>query len=456
MRRYAVASLVLVVALAGAAAALSAPAGPPGVWTKVTSGDRRNIDDVGLARTSNGVLHVLWQRRTGPIETSIVHTVVSKAGKVGGTNPVVTGLRTVDDPAVLVLPDGRLQAFFAALGDSVDESGVAGAVAPASGHRLVEAGRARIVDDDVGRTRRRSVDCDGTPAFAYSATSTLGVHIGTDAVDADLVRAAGQAVLRLRARARDRRQDGPDDPRRTTRTPKGRSGTWVRPVAPKVGKPTRAPGSVTGGKSLGVDQHVALSSRLGEQAGVYVGYCSGYPVCKSTLLWRVGGGKPLKVGGSDDVEDVDVAPGPDGRLWVMWHDGRTKQLHATRTNKAATRVGPLVTLAPPKGTSNMWKLAGEGSLGPLDVLVSATVGGALQTWHTQVLPRLQLTVKKSGKVVKLTVTDAGDPVAGADGEARRQVAEDERRRSGDCAGADGQDERNRGEGRVPAGQGNGG
>jgi hypothetical protein len=411
MRRPLVASTVLVVALASVTAALSASAGPPGVWTKVTDGDRRNIDDVGLARTSNGVLHVLWQRRTGPIETSIVHTAVTTAGKVGKTNPVVTGLRTADNPAVLVLPGGSLQAFFASLGDTTGESGVTGAIAPASGIGWSrQGGRVSSTQTSVGPVGA-ALTADGTPAFAYSATSTLGVHIGTDAADADFsVRPdkkccdyvpelatdpkTGQTVLAYYSNAR------------------GRSGTWVRPVAPKVGKPTRAPGSVTGGKSLDVDQHVALSARLGAP-GVYVGYCSGYPVCKSTLLWRVGGGKPLKVGGSEDVEDVDVAPGPDGRLWVMWHDGRTKQLHATRTNQAATRIGPLLTLAPPKGTSNMWKLAGEGSLGPLDVLVSATVGGALQTWHTQVLPRLELSVQKSGTSVKLVVTDAGDPIGGA-------------------------------------------
>ncbi len=411
MRGYVVAGFVLVSVVVGVATGLSASVGTPGVWTKVTAGDRRNIDDVGLARTSNGVLHVLWQRRTGPINTSIVHTPVTKAGKVGGTNIVLGGLRTVDDPAVLVLPDGRLQAFFASLGDSIEEAGVTGATAPGSGVGWSRQGaRVSSTQKSVGPVGA-ALTAAGVPAFAYSATSTLGVHVGTNSGEADLdVRpdtkccdyvpelatdaSNGQMVLAYYSNAA------------------GRSGTWVRTVAPTVGKPVRAPGSVTGGKSLGVDQHVALSSRLGAP-GVYVGYCSGYPVCKSTLVWRVGGSKPLKAGGSPDVEDVDVTPGPDGRLWVLWHDGKTKQLHATRTNKAATRVGPLLTVAPPKGTSNLWKLAGEGSPGPLDVLVSATVGGALQTWHTQVLPKLQLVAKKSAKTVKLVVTDVGDPVSGA-------------------------------------------
>lgn len=286
-----------------------------------------------------------------------------------------------------------------------------GAIAPGSGVGWSRQGaRVSSTHTSVGPVGA-ALTATGAPAFAFSRTSTLGVHIGTDVADADLdVRPdkkccdyvpelatdanSGQTVLAYYSLAA------------------GRSGTWVRQIAPKVGKPVRAPGSVTGGNSVVVDQHVALSSRLGAP-GVYVGYCSGYPVCKSTLLWRVGGSKPLKVGGSDDVEDVDVTPGPDGRLWVLWHDGQTKQLHATRTNKAATRVGPLLTVAPPKGTSNLWRLAGEGSLGPLDMLVSATAGGGLQTWHTQVLPKLQLVAKKSAKTVELVVTDAGDPVAGA-------------------------------------------
>ncbi len=411
MRRLIVVGTILVVALVGAAAGLSASMGPPGVWTKVTSGDRRNIDDVGLARTPNGVLHVLWQHRTGPTTTSIVHTTVTKAGKVGGTNVVVAGLRTADDPAVLVLPDGRLQAFFASLGNSIDESGVTGAVAPPSGVGWTRQGpRVSSTKTSVGPVGA-ALTADGMPAFAYSASFILGAHIGTELAAADLAlqqdkkccdympelatdASTGQMILAYYSNAA------------------GRSGTWVRPVAPTVGKPVRAPGSVTGGKSLQVDQHVALSSRLGAP-GVYIGYCGGYPVCKSALVWRVGGSKPVKVGVGADIEDIDVTPGPNGRLWVLWHDGKTKQLHATRTNKAATRVGPLATVAPPKGTSNLWKLAGEGSVGPLDVFVSATAGGTLQTWHTQVLPKLTLVAKKNAKTVKLTVTDAGDPVAGA-------------------------------------------
>lgn len=410
MLRGALAVLVAVL-LVAVPTSSGASAGAPGTWAQVTKGDRRSTDDVGLARTKDGVLHVLWERREGRSSTGIAHTTIGKGGKPGRTTAVVTAAQAVDNPAVLVLPDGRLQAFFAALGSSVPQGGVTGAVAPASGVGWKKQGvRSSSTTSAVGPVGA-ALTADGTPAFAYSASFRLAVHIGTDAGDADLALSpskqccdyvpelatdaeTGQTILAWYSNA------------------KGRPGTWTRQVAPSVGKPRLAPRSVAGGKSVGVDQHVALSSRLGAP-GVFLGYCSGYPVCTSVLLWRVGAGKPLRVAGSSDAEDVDVTPGPGGRLWVAWHDGRTKQVYATRTNTAATRVGPVVVVPPPAGATAMWKLAGEGSTGALDLLVGATVRGSLQTWHIRVLPRLELVAKKQSTAVTLTVTDAGDPVAGA-------------------------------------------
>ena len=166
------------------------------------------------------------------------------------------------------------------------------------------------------------------------------------------------------------------------------------------------PGSVTKGKSVGVDQRVAISGRIGA-AGVYVASCEGYPVCQKAILWRAGGGRPLRVGGGRDIEDIHVSPGPQGRLWVAWHDGRTDQILAVRTNRAATRVGPLVEVKPPPGAKEMWKLTGEGSRGKLDLFVAASVGSTLSTWHTQVLPPLEITVSTSASKARVRVGDAG-------------------------------------------------
>jgi hypothetical protein len=97
----------------------------------------------------------------------------------------------------------------------------------------------------------------------------------------------------------------------------------------------------------------------------------------------------------------------------MWHDGRSKQLFATRSNKAATRFGPRVRIKPPGGTSAVWKLKGEGTRGRLDLLAAVSTGSSLATWHTQVLPPLSMGAKKRATSVTFTVSDAGDPVSGA-------------------------------------------
>ena len=79
-------------------------AGSPGAWSRVTDPNGRNIDQVGLARTGNGVLHVFWKRRAAPITDTLRHTPISAAGKVGRSSQVLTPLRSIGDPDAVVLP----------------------------------------------------------------------------------------------------------------------------------------------------------------------------------------------------------------------------------------------------------------------------------------------------------------------------------------------------------------
>ena len=72
---------------------------------------------------------------------------------------------------------------------------------------------------------------------------------------------------------------------------------------------------------------------------------------------------------------MNLARGPDGRLWVMWED--SSQLYAARTNRSANKVGAIVRVGTPPGTSTLWDDFGEGSLGPLDLLAHVSVGSAI-------------------------------------------------------------------------------
>ena len=94
----------------------------------------------------------------------------------------------------------------------------------------------------------------------------------------------------------------------------------------------------------------------------------------------------------------------------MWEVNGT--IFAARTNRGATRVGGVNALRAP-GSRTVYRLNGEGSAGPLDLLVN----DGLAFWHQQVQPKLQLTATTRqagrGRVVTFRVVDAGDPVAGA-------------------------------------------
>jgi hypothetical protein len=190
-------------------------------------------------------------------------------------------------------------------------------------------------------------------------------------------------------------------------------------LLPSQGTAIYVPGSASESRteSLSADQRVGITARRGAP-GIYMGYCSGYPTCQTVNVWQYKAEKPMVVERAQGARFANITAAPEGRLWVMWM--RSGRLYATRSNRAATRFGHPVTVAPPRGTNSIWKVGGEGSLGPLDLLASLTVESqGLATWHTRVLPPLTLSasparfVASEGAKVEFAVTDVGDPVPGA-------------------------------------------
>ena len=399
--------------------------GPPGTWTRITDPTAHNIDQLGLARTADGVLHVAWLRQAGT-QTDLVASAVSPAGSVvGSPATIVGGWATLTNPALVVQPDGSLLALFAGVrstdtSDPYSGGTVYSATAPAAGTAWTLApGSAAppssaYASDDVGA----AVAGGGAVVTSWATTFGTDVHVGLDSATPSLQLqssccgyqtalgvdgATGAVLLGWYSNASDGQ------------------GIYAQTVAPSQGPRWAAPGSVTtyNGQpsSLSVDQVVAVSGRHGA-AGVYLGYVSGYPTARTVDLWRAGDAKPAAVVAAEDARHVALAPGPQGRLWLVWDAHGV--VFATRTNKAATRLGPVSQIKPPPGTETIYKTRGEGSPGPLDLFVLAAAGnGTLAAWHTQVLPRLTLAAQpasfaaRTGATVVLTVADAGDPVAGA-------------------------------------------
>lgn len=178
----------------------------------------------------------------------------------------------------------------------------------------------------------------------------------------------------------------------------------IGPGGPDKGRKL-APGSLTGKSFVQPISRTPITGRIAA-AGVFLAYGQGYPTVKSIAVWRVDTAKPQLVLKADDTKHVGIAAAPEGRLWLVWD--RSGTIYATRTNHAATKIGPLSALKPP-GSRSVYELAGDGSAGPLDVFANDGQG----LWHQQVWPKLSLSGSRASGTIVFRVTDAGDAVARA-------------------------------------------
>jgi hypothetical protein len=390
-------------------------AGPPGNWTRITETNDRNIDQVATARTADGVLHAIWTHRVGT-RVDLMHTRIGANGQpIGQPNAVQTGWASMGNPDLVALPGGGLRAFWGGIrSTSAGETNNALNTATAGSDGLswaLQAGKAAKDTNAYASTAGAGL-AGSTPVSAWATTFGTRVHFGTSPGDSDVAvqdgvgnccgyqpdiatDASGQTYVGWYSNATNQ------------------AGLYVQGISPGgvVGSRLFVPGSATADRrsALSLDQRIGIAARLG--GGVYVAHGTGYPTFATVNLWRVGAAGPSFSIAARGAQDVNIAAAPEGRLWLMWQ--RSGKVYAVRTNKAATRVGPVTAVNPPSGTSTIWKVAGDGALGPLDVFASvSTGGGALSTWHTQVLPRLQLKATGGKKKATFAVTDAGDPVAG--------------------------------------------
>jgi hypothetical protein len=169
---------------------------------------------------------------------------------------------------------------------------------------------------------------------------------------------------------------------------------------------------------LGQFADLAIANR-NTHPGVYVAYCSNTSTCQ-VKLWHVGAATAMTVPSSANAGNVAISPAPSGRLWIAWYNASTNKVSVVRTNKAATKFGPVATFATPCAEHGLLGLSG-GSYGRLDVAMQCVANSTLRVEEYVVQTRVSLHVAlkpstvrntRSNQVV-VTVTDAGDAVAGA-------------------------------------------
>lgn len=431
-------ALLLTLALGIALVPGVASAGAPGKWTRISSSDGVNTNRVGLHRTPGGILHAIWHRPAPSDATKHAygHTAINPNGSIK-TAPHVVNVGNgwgvlYRGPKIVDYRDGDLRLIF---------SGINGA----GGSPYNSGAMYTATSTDAGATWNLNAGSMSKDTHAYSASGTDGmgavahptggpiaswaanlnevlVHQGVDASNPaaanDIVTTHDACCTYDSELAIDANTDDVYVGWYSNSSTASMNGVFVRKVYPSTGAVMKAPGSSSSGDSVQPFQGVALTGRKGG-AGVYLAYCAGYPTCGSIRLWKVGAAGTKKVPMSKGASRGWLAQGPGGRLWVMWSKQGTTNLFATRTNPAVTRFGAVRTIKAPKGTANVWSVAGEGSRKRLDLVTLLTKSGVEAFWHTQVLPGLSLTAKPrkfdnaTGTTVIFTVTDAGKPVAGA-------------------------------------------
>ena len=382
-----------------------------------------------MARTSDDILHVLWRGRAGANQEEIRATPVDDED-VGEMSVAAAGWASAGNPAVVVTDEG-LRVFFPGLtGSDASADGMQSASSDSKGAVWAEQGgrvssSTSAMPDGTGAALRQ----DGTPAFAYAYSFALGLHFGLDPAAPDVDLLEGNACCDYLPNLAFSEEDG-DGYIAWYSNVEDRAGLFVQQIWPTTATAAAVPESAVDGKAITPTQRTPLAARVGAE-GTYIAYCSGYPTCEKVLLWQIGEDDPVEIAAGGDIEDVNVAADPDGRLWVMWEDTAESSLFAVRSNEDATEFGEIVKFTPAPDTDTVWKLQGSASSELLDVFASFTTPDALATWHAQVLPGLTVETKKTKKNVTFTVTDAGEPVKGATGRVQEEVGDDERQGTGD-------------------------
>ena len=358
----------------------------------------------GMARTANGTLHLVFQ--TSPGGTSAPDGLgsrsISPAGVLGSPVQALSGY-SPGKPGLALLPDGTLNAVFG--GSSPDnQTGVYGISSSDGGATwsapgVVGAGgpmEALAYGSDI----TAQVTGGGVPVLTLPQAGGVIIQQGfgqgastTEATDASDNSAGGvdSAV-----------DAGSGEVVASWASNAGNGGDFIRTVAPALGNPMPMPGPVR--------NEVVIAGR-DKGPGVFAAYSLDG---KSVRLLRYGGGS-VAVGKARGITltKLGTATGLDGRIWVMW--GNDSAIALTRSNKAVTRFEPIQLLKP--DAAGLDRLAGDGRLGPLDLLVDMIPNGnpipPAGTFHARVLPELSASAKFKKGQLTVTVTDAGDPVAGA-------------------------------------------
>jgi hypothetical protein len=372
-----------------------AVAAGPGHWVQVTPKGMENIADVGLARSADGVLHVLWTAGQSGGHQKIMDTPLAPKGAPGKTATIASGLWIASYPDATVTPSGLYVLWNGdQSGNPNTPQGTFWATRPLKGGAWKLGGHVPNLPGvpETTTTETATTGGDGKPWISYTDTDALLVlHLGQK--EAKI--APTKCCVYYPGMATD-----------------GKSGvTWLAYMSlidgsqgiflqklsknAASGKAVRLPGTVTAGSVYPLSQRIGVTGRGKGRGGVYVLYGAGYPSYTSLNLIAAGAAKPTKLATFSQfgptVSGDTLAAAPDGRLWATWWygGGSSPKLFVKATTKATnTAFGKTVTVPLPAGTGTIWRVYTNAQAGRLDVVALLSRGSNIAYWATQVpLPK---------------------------------------------------------------------
>jgi hypothetical protein len=380
-----------------------ASAGGPGHWSEVTTAyhytNSFQFEDIGLARGSDGVLHVVWASPGATRTHEVLDTPISASGKVGRAvvlasgieMPLSTNLVSVYGLDATATPHG-IDAFW--ITQNGDE-GIEEYSRPLKGGHWSFA---TIVRPLAGDTGYGSSVAATTGSDSKPWTGFFAVVSGT------------RFVVTVQHAGHPQREILPD-PECCVLGPAfgldGRTGTtWIayqsigtRPGTfaqrlaadgATTGSKIFLPHSAIGSSILPVNQRVAVTGRGHGQANVYAAYAAftGQFVDDVDLI-RLGATKPLVLFSaphSGEIAGVALSATPKGALWATWIEGYGLKpaLFVRESNNQGARFGRTVKVTLPSGTTAVHEVYTSAQASRLDILVLLDRGGKTAYWATQV------------------------------------------------------------------------
>jgi hypothetical protein len=405
----------LILAAALALVAASAPAADAAPWRQVTASGGDSIDQVGLVRTSDGVLHVAWHK-----DRDLLHTAIDRRGRIGATTPIQSGWTGHMD-AALTAAGGGIRVVWGAIRTTdpnepnqdlntalSTDGGISWQLTPGS---IIPLG-AQAYGSDASATTLPN----GTVLQAWAGTLGTWVHSGLSPATPNsdyqgplgpygygpglASDAGGRAMMAWFSSSAAHR---------------GVLAQGVNANGSPAGAAMTMPGSkvMEGGGTVSRTPIVARA----DNGGFYVAYALGYPTANRVRVWRVGASATTLLARTDANSQVTLAADPKGRIWAVWSDGTFGETHvlAARSNPEATKFGARVDAGAVRGAHSTYSVDASATSSALDILAlfgtGNSSGGATYVKHIK--PGLTLKARKHDGRVTFTVTDAGDAVRGA-------------------------------------------